>query len=408
MATFQDLPVEIKLLILKNLTDLDSLYALRRASEAYKHVYDNYKESLDSHIWTNELQPYKTEAYFFAAYKEKLGLGNRDLMLEEVIELVTNYLSACKNDGEITPESFLGTDGITAKVAEDLIKTHTAVRELCDFFAYGMLSVKQPEGEIGNYIPATYSENQRITKALYRVWLIYLIFLEREANFEKYTVPFSHADDIFNEWGGWEFMMVKIVRDFCWRKLEPIVQRFREFVNLGFPYHQLQVDRTEVSQLMFGAVMASDFPHGCFAWFTFPVDESTDGAIKMQNLLQSIGSDTIPSVTSSISFTRFLNDPPLSGVGLWNKIYPMRICKPGHRHFGPHEEYGEASWIRPFKWRNKDEIDLNACIWDEWRLESWEYVYPVFEEGGDSRPEGCDDPYVAIWPDPSEEELYSS
>ncbi|KAF3921880.1 hypothetical protein AA313_de0210458 [Arthrobotrys entomopaga] len=401
MATFENLAVELKLLILKNIPDSDSLNALRLASRVYKQVYDNFRnESLDEDIWMNEVQPYKADAYFLAAYKDKLGFTTEDLELQEVIELVRDYVSQYKAGRAVAAEDFFGHEGITPQITKDLIKTHKAIRGICNFFISEELSSKQPESEEAakNCIPATTLERERITKALYRLWLIYLICLEREEHFKIYCVSSHHMDEIFDQWDAWDFMTVIAVNNFCWKQLAPIMRRYIKALTADSTY-----DFTDAGPLMFSAFMTSIFPNDLLSWFKYSGDKSINLVAKIQNLFSIIGPlATRPAYTSRL-FTAFLNDPPSSGFS--HRIQPIRICKPEHTHFGAHEQYGDKCWIKPFPWRNMDHIDFKVCMWDDWRLERWGYVFPVFEEGGDSRPEDCLDPYDPTWVDLVDENL---
>ncbi|KAF3909946.1 hypothetical protein ABW20_dc0103869 [Dactylellina cionopaga] len=275
MAQLKDLPVDIKFIILENITDFDSLVSLVSTSRGFYQVYQNYRDTIRQMVQKAEVSIYKLEAFYIGAF-------------------------------------------------------HTAAT-------------------------------------------------------------------IFNEWPFWEFMAVKRVKDFIWASLAPFFIYWQQFL-LDTNPHAYGQPWPELTAEVFGIIAIYMFPGDIIRWLQFERSEDPEDQYTIQMALEiheiartgGKGPDPLafPSSHTPGFFVDYLNVTHPGSCGnskeIWKETDPIRICKPEHKPFGQTERYGQASWVRPLRSRDPEDVDLSLCVWDDWRLESWGYVMPVFSENIES------------------------
>ncbi|EPS39513.1 hypothetical protein H072_6722 [Dactylellina haptotyla CBS 200.50] len=389
MPSFDELAVDIKFIILKRITDFSSLGALLLASKSYYNVYQNYKVSLIFYVFENELGPYKVEAYFIQARQRQMR--NRVTEPEEAKKWASEYTSYQRDESQLG--DIFGSAGMSDKARAEIVTAHRNIRKLCNYFANKELSSKRKEGEKESYKPATIAEEQRIIKAFYRVWLVYLLGTLREPSTgPEYGLSIDFGEILFKSWSFWEVMAVKVVKDFLWNGLGKWYT-LQQQILLDSSESARGEDWQVLSCQLFHFFMLRLFPQNLIKWMEISVDDEEQVmalVFELQGRIGDFGDDAHPSIETSSLFVKYLNngeisqyDPivPWLETGAWLQTEPIRICKAGHQPFGLEDTYGPRSWVRPLRWRDQDGVDFKVCIWDDWRLENWGYVNPNFSSG---------------------------
>ncbi|EWC43697.1 hypothetical protein DRE_01584 [Drechslerella stenobrocha 248] len=374
MARLDDLPVDLKILIINNVDNLDSLISLCIASRSFYGVYRRYRDTITASIWESEIGPYKLEAYFIAAFYDRL----RDLVSSEddIENLAARYLdSSC--DRCSPPESFFGTQKLSAVSWGRVRENHRAIRGVCHFvLEKGLSSRSSEESRGGSTI-----EKERITKALYRFWFIMLISAIRidEGGGPPFEISRRTAALIFAQWSFWDFMAVKRVKDFFWLRVMPVVWDQQQFIldsvnTNGKPWREL-------APFLFAAIVIYLFPEDIVQWFrSGSAQYSFTTELRAVIQIAARKANVNPSPPTYGFPIDHLNGE-MDTSDIWNETHPIRTHRPGYIPSPLSEPYGQECWIRAFQGDNMEQIDFTLCIWDDWRLKQWGYDMPTDEEG---------------------------
>ncbi|KAF3940323.1 hypothetical protein ABW19_dt0201146 [Dactylella cylindrospora] len=394
MPSLESLPVDLKFLLLTSITDVDTLVSLLLASRSYNDIFREYKPAIVHSTWMNESARHARESYFVAAFSSKLR--DTEATKDEVQSILTQYLESTRGD---CTWAYRNDDNKIHLSEEVLMRNHKSLRRLCKFFVanemHPRLIPPSPEEQSPNQQqkPATATEKERIISALYRLWVCLLLLATRhgrdeEGHWDSWTLPERTVAELFSTWTFWDFMAVKRMKDFFFDQLVPLARLSREQQWLLDYYERsrpMSLSEHAVTQYFF--IMSYDFPHNIERWLQGDVDP--EGLLNRLDILyhESIHRPENYRVpTFSPDFSRLFKDyldgelwfPTRYDEALWPDTPPIRICRPGHEPFPIEEKTKIKSWTRPFPHRNLNDIDLKACIWDDWRLASWGYVFPEF------------------------------
>ncbi|EPS39571.1 hypothetical protein H072_6720 [Dactylellina haptotyla CBS 200.50] len=409
MATIEALPVDLKFIILRNLSDLETLLSLILTSRSFNSVYQQYRPAIRKAVLQNEIGQHKREAHFISVFKKHITIHNF-FNHDTLDDVITQYVTYVDTD----PDAGFGfrAGSLQKKVPftteiqwETAQEVHQQIRKQCREFVERELNAREKAHGIWDSVHstrATASEKRRIMGALYRLYIVLLLCREyRYFDSGPVEVLYEHMGSIFDIWGFWNFMDVRLVKDFYWEQLFPVMEQFKVYASM----------RGGSSRFAFARVMAAQYPGNIQQWMS----DADGGHACMEDhgawdgwhwFFQQLcsrqyverddgGKDEIagPLISWLDLFANYLNgslwsiDPSeipaeneqnrLTFREYWPRTPPSRICRPEHKAYGFDEKNGVKSWVRPFSWR--DTPEFRVCIWDEQRLERWGYVFPEFE-----------------------------
>ncbi|EPS39831.1 hypothetical protein H072_6353 [Dactylellina haptotyla CBS 200.50] len=431
MPSLDTLPLDIKILILINLSDGHDIVSLTTASRQFEGVYNRFKDKVLLEVYPPDIRKYQMEAFSIAGFSESLEAWF--LPKEKLSDIISVYAR-----GEERP-LWMREIEIDWNV---LIKNHQTVERLCRVFVErelemhskmatplgtdhnekgdekattellegrGMInSVSGTEPKLEDpEPPATTSEKERITRAIYRFWLILLIFRRRsdEPSFiNLYEIELEDFYYLFDSWSFWETLSVKAIGDFFWSELEPFAVEVeaKDWLTTRFGIGKMlkPLRLSYITYNQFALIVRRDFPENIMSWIDNKhLPERCVG--KLEQLYEEAWKKPEEHQLKALWSPRwvYLFENYLSGnvdeydlvKNIWLETTPRYICQPDHIPFFFGEESGQASWVRPWVGRRVQDIEFQLCVWDDSRLERWGYVQPRFlsyeetKEGGKVR-----------------------
>ncbi|KAF3932912.1 hypothetical protein ABW20_dc0100484 [Dactylellina cionopaga] len=157
MRSLENLDFDIRVLILETLADIETLSSLIIASRKFHDVFRVFPDRILSRVYRKEIRMYMLESFYIAGYGERLS--SYELELADHHGDVPKHLAS---------------------------------------------------------VPATSTEKERIVRAIYRLWVIKLLWIPRKYWEGSRGPIIEDAFFLFDSWGFWEFMAVKAVIDFLW------------------------------------------------------------------------------------------------------------------------------------------------------------------------------------------------
>ncbi|KAF3907993.1 hypothetical protein ABW20_dc0107078 [Dactylellina cionopaga] len=170
MSTLDDFPVDLKFFFLKEITDLDSLFSLILASRNFLSVYRQYKNAIYDRVLENEILQHKRDAFFITVFLEKL-----------------------------------------------LFHPYSEIEREEIWMQYTTFDPKNPSHGFGLEHDTDYSWTIDIPWDIAKTYHMYIRAACRL--FVKFAA-------LFNTWGFWDFMDVRVMRDFYWKFLAPFTDEW--------------------------------------------------------------------------------------------------------------------------------------------------------------------------------------
>ncbi|KAK6525244.1 hypothetical protein TWF694_005390 [Orbilia ellipsospora] len=390
MSTLASLPEDIRYLLLKKAADLDTLTSLILASSAFYSTFKRYRDTICNTVLENEIRQHKREALFLLAFSDRITRLDASCAMFNLA--VNQYLNFGIN-GAYTLD---GTDKSTLdeRNLNDAKKSHLHIRSQCKVFVEDTLKFHHNERGKGDEppIPATGAEKQRIIRALYRLWVFISLCCERLSPVPFYrgqtlSITSEQVLKLFESWGFWGVLEIKLMINFYWRTLEPYIELW---------WGQSGSSPGYVGQLtIFMSIMVHFFPRGIQQWIDYR--EETECMRHHLPCMDQSHPEYVHSNDKSEPWNYWLNmfddwrNGQLFGASFegpgdierWPDTPPRRLCRPGHPSYGHDEVNGVKSWVRPFSWRETP--DFRVCLWDDWRLKDWGYAMPDFESEAEAQ-----------------------
>ncbi|KAF3920148.1 hypothetical protein AA313_de0203509 [Arthrobotrys entomopaga] len=404
MVSFESLLLDIKVLILKNIPETDSLLSLILASREFNNVFQEFKHGILSRVYRNEIHQYAIEAFIIQRYKKPLSTyGTSQRTVREVLSMYGDARAQ-----QIFIEHYLSHSGTCSGGCNidwpELVKHHKAILRFCKTYVEKeMRGITRKDDEEVKAHPVTLAEKERIVRASYRLWLIVLFWQCRnwEDRDAMMGLPIEDSFYLFDTWHFWDVMAIIAIMEFLYRKLLPFVNQRQDDRGLQDVYMRriaeeglgTRNDIPNISKTQFALIMWKDFPLNINFWIerSHEPERGMERIRVIQPEEWDIRSrkDTTDMRTAAVAtwrdrFFGYINRAWVIDLELvkdiWRETTPKRLCKPGHHPFYFGEETGSCSWVRPFLEKDKDinSIDFSACLWDDARLERWGYVMPEF------------------------------
>ncbi|KAF3933667.1 hypothetical protein ABW20_dc0108347 [Dactylellina cionopaga] len=428
-----DIPVHIP--------DTKCLSALITASSGFSAIYEKYKAAMPgilNEALFEDASKYKEESYFIAYFADSFRTKRRDL--SDLDTVLLGYPSAKfgnprrQHPSTSSSPSSYPKPWYHARITKGqnefrdrVIANHKVILELCEQFVnkmkYPKLLVDIWQGEIKEEVkqkylqegaPATIAEKERITRGLYRLWVLSMVYcaeLVPEPEDDIVDTEFSRFLTCYRCLGGldyWDVKVVQILMSYFSKELKPVFQTFQAeetVVKQNFLNGDYSAALTEeiYTGHYFNAFMWNEFPHNASDW----IKNSSDPKLLSERF--SFLSSTIASKLSrGLSAQEQLSAhvSMVKDVRGWHardRQYPGALIAgsevdedvplkrllhktevgDGVGHKPPHVSPAvrKAAWLA-IELTREDSTDSDywGAIWDDKRLAEWGYQFPVFEE----------------------------
>ncbi|KAF3941092.1 hypothetical protein ABW19_dt0206535 [Dactylella cylindrospora] len=401
MSPLDDLPIDIKVALMKHMPDLETLLAISLVSRSFNDVFRLYKSTLQKATLANEVHRHRIDTHFIgASYPTCVKMDGTKKQIYGIIDQYIEYMSGRPFHAyqEVDKDGKLGAE--VEQNDEVLMLNHLDIRGFCKTFMGLELARRASDAPSGSLAAgerhfydsaATSFEMERLISASYRLAIVVLLYLNRTVEGELVTwQPSNHVMALlFDTWSYWDFMAVKTVKEFLWEKLLPFATESRKQNWMQEIFVAGPQTMPEHAPKQFSLVLSFAFPMHINSW----IRSSNDPVSKMGELRgiyelyywELLDQTPGPCIELSRIFFDFESKQlwyPYNvrhPENLWPTPPPLRICKRGHEPFRPNQKGGLNSWTVPVPSYDKDR-DLTLCIWDDWRLERWGYVMPNFDE----------------------------
>ncbi|KAK6528484.1 hypothetical protein TWF281_009725 [Arthrobotrys megalospora] len=289
---------------------------------------------------------------------------------------------------------------------------------------------------------ATPSERARIVKAFYRLWILILIYTSDINGGFGDEMWYTHGDSLHAllvHWGFWSVKHIQIVAMHLREQIRPVFKHFepekKELLEQfsgtylwrgqsypdGRPYGNDDVRKAQYfyQKFHFTAFLLHSFPYSSLPFLqsrtpesltssfnnltttvrtatdsALPIDWTSENTNRLYNCLffpdRIFDEFRLTAITTLANIAKIkLEDTYLVSNCFWDPNTPdrtKRVCKPNrdgayHRHYikrGP--EAALIAWQGlELSYPNSRDSDYYAAIWDDERLKSWGYEYPVLE-----------------------------
>ncbi|KAF3926103.1 hypothetical protein ABW20_dc0110516 [Dactylellina cionopaga] len=413
---FESLPLDIKFIIFRNMPDYDSLMRLVLASRSFHAAFEEAKNTpkvLGNDACIRQARLFE-ESLFIAFHYRRLR--QEQISEDSVSRTITQYnIITDKTLHEDPSHQQLIREYETAWNEEEglqaiVIANHHSIVRLCDHlvrtFKYPKLIVEsqtktdEEKRELQEHYlkqdpPATVSERKKIIRALYRFWLMTLVYSadwglhdgDRPAfprpkefvgnNSQSYPLDsrdFGYTDtrafpstrcqarflQILVNWEFWDRVAIGAVMEMVAEALKPVSEFIEQEMKVNPINEASEADPSTSPPLRYYAdggllaFIAGDFPHRTLAWI-----QNSEDPVKLSGILKATDHLRKP-IRRSSDFQEYLHvmfqvGPP---SGLYQrgeeKKKPRRICLRNDNIY-------YRQW------------DFRSGIWDDWRLKEWGY-----------------------------------
>ncbi|EPS39848.1 hypothetical protein H072_6372 [Dactylellina haptotyla CBS 200.50] len=398
----ETVPDDIKFLILLALPDIRSLNALCAASSAYSRVREDFKFSIENEIYFTDALKYSRESVWVAAHRGTLYryYATEDEVQSAIDEYTMYPRPILLESGRI------GLDGCYGAkyklLREKIVANHRYIMDLYDELAdrdiekhlgVGIylpledISAEEREREETYRFYCTPGEEKRIVTALYRSWILSLMTCQHKSTIHKEW----YLSVVFASWSFWDFMCVRAVQRILWGEINNLIDYaiFNNADMLAIEGEQELLDYARrFTDTTTSLVLLHDFPANMAVWFLgnedapATLDERKEVTKRTRDLLDVQTCAQLDIPVPSHCFFRLHYEYLMRSVDehayiRCSDFKKRRICKPGQTVDWDVVE-GKKVWIRGSDMTEPENsgIDLNACVWDGWRLKSWGFTYP--------------------------------
>ena len=222
-ATLDGMPDELKICILQEMPDLDTLFTFLSASVSYDCCYARYRQPILQSVLLRELGP---EVFFEAravVESRKLKVRQGEARMNDVKDFLTEY----EEKKELEDEEKWMAYPLDVSTLLQMTTLHYHIGVITYNFARTTLSIDPVTGKLDRTTyerdPPSKNETRRIQRAIYRFELFVVLFRGGEYGMwypESYQpdAPFFDPVDIteifFSVFNTWEVAEIGCIRDF--------------------------------------------------------------------------------------------------------------------------------------------------------------------------------------------------
>ncbi|KAK6533990.1 hypothetical protein TWF281_005331 [Arthrobotrys megalospora] len=233
---------------------------------------------------------------------------------------------------------------------------------------------------------ATEDELERIIRAIYRFWIIIMVWRCHQENGIQHIIPDHLAYHLFDSWNFWDFMTVKAVHDFLWDMLLPYSDDGRQAASASsssfseryrYGWYTFSSPRSQ-----FVSILWKDFPINMVQW----VDNRSnpDSMIgQLQSLYDLKGEALRQRPQLALPSDGFTDRIPIylnnligdysASKDTWRMDTMKRIWLPAQDASNVGTQVGSIGFVQG---RNIRHVEFRGSVWDEWRLKGWGFSRP--------------------------------
>ncbi|KAF3932927.1 hypothetical protein ABW20_dc0101024 [Dactylellina cionopaga] len=398
------LPDDIKYLILTSLPDVRSLNSLCKASPDYASLRDSFRSSIERKVYLADALKYSRESVWVACHRDVLyrwyTLENE---LQQAVDQYLGYMvpTVAENgevgrggcyevDIEVVQDKIISNHRYILSLYEEMVKRDLERREaVSTFLSLEGRTVEEARREDTYFMKATATEEKRIVAGLYRSWVIVLMTCQHKVTVDRRW----YLGLVFSSWSFWEFMCIRAVQRMLWSEIYRVVEDtiFDDAERLAIEEEGEVLDYANTyTDVTGGLILLHDFPAQIHNWFEG--NKATSGNPEQQkeaishirellDVKKKCMSLDIPFPNTNVfdHYQEFLTrerttpDDYIRCCGFRKR----RLCRVGRTADAKKIE-GKTYWIkgRDLLWPEESALDLNACVWDNWRLKTWGHTLP--------------------------------
>ncbi|KAK6498373.1 hypothetical protein TWF481_010964 [Arthrobotrys musiformis] len=427
----EDLPYDIKYLIFESIADYDTLLEFSRSSRAFYNIFRKHRHSLFQRLLFQEASEYMEESYLLACLGDRLADGT--MTVAELDGLYQSYANSLSKPTFERPwyyaEVLRGGSQMRARIA----RSHRGIKQHCERFIERELKPKmklRPPKEDGteyDELPPTDSERHRVMQGLYKIWLLLKLHQARVADptgFESGsrnvgTPNYPLRADVaryLRLWDYWDLKVIQVLLPIFWNDMKAKYDKrgenlIREALS---SYRGGREDDYAYFTVFLNATLHLYFPDTGLKWINTSSNEA-----EIQQHIQSVYQflsdegtrehfESLGDFTgiAYIYFQQIRSSPSayngFPGPEAFDEVPLKRLCRPGRAM----DEYplqgieGKRRFLKSLNHASLAQADLQSCMWDDWRLESWGYLTPKFTYSSDEEvpttSEAVEDPFAPV------------
>ncbi|KAK6360955.1 hypothetical protein TWF730_007070 [Orbilia blumenaviensis] len=410
LSKLENLPYDVKYLILENLPDHETLLRFSQSSRVFYNIFRGHRRALFQHLMFNEASEYREESYLLACLGDQLSKGI--MSVAELDILYQTYSDSLPHTTYQSPwyytEVLRGGVTLRTKICEN----HRGIIQHCERFMQREMKPRmeaRPLNEDRVEPPPTNSERRRVMQALYKIWLLLKLHHVRVSEPEKFAVSsvnigtqsYPLRADIaryLKLWDYWDLKVVQVLLPIFWNDMKAKYdKRGEHLIRMALCRHELACrDDYTYFVLFLNATLHLYFPHTGLKWISRSSNE-TEIRKHIQNVAEFLSDEdqrshfeTLGDFTG-IAYIYFQQihgstsgENGFPGPEVFDSIPLKRLCRPGRAM----DEYtmqgpeGKRRFLKSLNHASLAQADLQSCMWDDWRLESWGYFIPNFSSSG--------------------------
>ncbi|KAK6514611.1 hypothetical protein TWF281_004809 [Arthrobotrys megalospora] len=409
------LPYDIKYLILESIPDYETLIKFSQSSRVFYRIFRGHRLGLLQRLMFNEASVYMEESYLLACLADKMTNGTMS-----VAELDSMY--KCYKESLLRPtfeqpwyyaEVLRGGAKMRAKIAE----SHRGIKAHCENFIRRELNPKinlrPPKEDETDYheLPPTDSERHRVMQALYKIWLLLKVHNVRVSDPKEFA-PFSHnvgtlsyplrADvaRYLKLWDYWDLKVVQVLLPIFWNDMKAKYDKKGENI-IRDALSRYEEDYSRSFTIFLNTTLHLYFPNTGLRWMGASSSE-TEMWQHVRNVVEYLSDEEMGDHFeqlgdfTGIAYIYFQqvygsaqDQNGFPGPEVFDNIPLKRLCRPGRFMEGYPDEgiEGKRRFLKSLNHASLAKADLQSCMWDDWRLESWGYLVPSFTPSTTQRSE---------------------
>ncbi|KAK6330021.1 hypothetical protein TWF718_003448 [Orbilia javanica] len=407
-SKLENLPYDVKYLILESISDYESLVRFSQLSRAFYNIFREHRRALFLRFMFDEASEYREESYFLACLGERLTDGTMTVgALDTLYQCYADSLSPTAFEHPWYYKDVMrGGANMRARIAQG----HKGIKEHCEQFIQRELRPKmktRPPKEDGtdySELPPTDSERHRVMQGLYKIWLLLKLHHVRVSDPQQFELASRNVGtqiyplraDVaryLKLWDYWDLKVVQVLLPIFWNDMKAKYDKRGENLIREALCHRPGDRHDDYSYftLFLNASLHLYFPHTGLKWIN-----TSSSAKEIQAHIWNVSNylsnkenrahfESLGDFTG-IAYIYFQqvhgspDDNGFPGPEAFDNVPLKRLCRPGRAM----EEYpsqgleGKRRFLKSLNHASLAQADLQSCMWDDWRLESWGYLIPDF------------------------------
>ncbi|KAK6497222.1 hypothetical protein TWF506_004697 [Arthrobotrys conoides] len=404
----ENLPYDVKYLILRSISDHDTLIRFSQISRAFYSIFREHHHALFQHLMFEEASEYMEESYLLACLGDQLTSST--MTVTELDSLYQCYADSLSPTTFEPPWYYRDVRRGGAMMRAKVCECHKGIKEHCDQFIRKELKPKmklRPPKEDGteyDELPPTDTERGRVMQGLYKIWLLLKLHHVRVTDPKEFastsrnvgTPSYPLRADVaryLKLWDYWDLKVVQVLLPIFWNDTKAKYDKPGEnLIREALSSHDgdRQDDYTYFT-LFLNTILHLYFPQTGLRWI------NTSNEIEIQQHIGNVSKylsdkqnrahfESLGDFTgiAYIYFQQVYGSPSntngFPGPEAFDNVPLKRLCRPGRAM----DEYsgqgleGKRRFLKCLSHASLAQADLQSCMWDDWRLESWGYLTPNF------------------------------